>query len=275
MERDDMKKLNQNLTVLHGKDVEESLRLIVLSEGYRTAELDQFRADADAAVKMILRTSPFARIPMCIARVDMASNTSSAYRSMAHKRADTAFHSHFDEHNPHLLRVDDKRVMAAVRAALPVHWGEHKIVVLVNAPDRFGGGGEFFASARGQASGIAVVSNANGSETLMHELGHTFGLADEYAGSPIMGDSPPNVATSPNHLPAFWRARLSPNVKRPTVSNDRDVVGVFPAETGAAHYRPQYSCIMKTSSSLDRYCKVCAEWIETNFMTTSLERKAA
>jgi hypothetical protein len=109
----------------------------------------------------------------------------------------------------------------------------------------------------------------------MHELGHAFGLADEYAKSPLMGHSPPNVATNPNRLPAFWQERLTPHVKRPTIGSDRDIVGVFQAGTGTAHYRPQYSCIMKSSSSLDRYCKVCAEWIETTLMAKSVERKAA
>ena len=270
-----MKKAEQKLAFLHGRNLDEGLKLVIVGEGYREAELGQFRFDADAAVQMILSTSPFDHIPLRIARIDVASKTSSAYRSVAHKSADTAFGAHFDERNPHLLRIDTKRVLAAVRAALPARWGEHKIVVLVNTPERFGGSGVFLANAGSQASGIAVASTANESETLMHELGHTFGLADEYAGSPIMGDSPPNVATNLNHLPAFWSARLTPDVKRPTVSNDPDVIGVFPADTGAAHYRPQYSCIMKTSSSLDHYCKVCAEWIETNFMTTSLERKAA
>jgi len=32
---------------------------------------------------------------------------------------------------------------------------------------------------------------------------------------------------------------------------------------------------MKTASSLDRYCKVCVDWIEASVMAKSLEQKAA
>ena len=270
-----MAKETRKLALLHGKDSDKGPRIVIVSEGYRAAELDQFRFDADLAAQTILGTPPFRGVPICIARLDVASKDSSAFRSLAQREADTAFRARFDRDNPHLLLVNEKQVQATVRTALSARWHDYKIVVLVNAPERFGGGGRFLASTGGGASGIAVASNANGSETLMHELGHAFGLADEYAASPLMGHAPPNVATHPRQLPAFWSERLTPKVAIPTRSTGRDIVGVFQAAAGAPHYRPQYSCIMKTSSSLDRYCKVCAEWIETAFMAKTLERKAS
>jgi len=265
----------RKLTVLHGEYFSDDLRLVITGDGYSEVELAQFRSDADRAVQTILGTPPFGRVPICIARIDMASKESSAYRSSALGGVKTYFGSHFDKYNPHLLHVNKDRVMATVRAALPAHWHEHKILVLVNTPEVFGGGGMFLPSSDRGASGIAAASNANRSETLMHELGHAFGLADESPSSPIMGHAPPNVATSLDDLPEFWKARLTPHVALPTRGSDRDVVGVFQAHVGPAHYRPQYSCIMKTASSLDRYCKVCLDWIEASVMAKSLEQKAA
>jgi hypothetical protein len=263
------------LAVLHGGHAEEGLRLVIVGDGYSAAELARFHLDAGLAVQTILGTPPFDSVPICIARLDVASKESSAYRSFALGRVATYFGSHLDKCDPHLLRVDEARVMATVRAALPAHWYEHKILVLVNTPEILGGAGMFLPGSGRHASGIATVSNANGSETLMHELGHAFGLADESAGSPLMGHSPPNVATRLDSLPEFWSARLTPHVRLPTPGSDRDVIGVFKAHGGPAHYRPQYSCIMKTASSLDRYCKVCVDWIATTAMAGALARKAA
>lgn len=266
---------NKMPAVLHGAHPDANLRLVIVGDGYNEAEQAGFRADADRAVHKIRGTAPFDSVPICVARVDVASPESSAYRSFASAGVNTSFGCHFDKHDPHLLRVNTDRVMATVRAELPAHWHEHKILVLVNAPEIFGGSGMFSPGAGRHASGIAVVSNANGNETLMHELGHAFGLADESSGSPRMGGSPPNLATSLDELPEFWRARLTPGVELPTTGSARDVVGMFRAHAGPAHYRPQYSCIMKTASSLDRYCKVCVDWIETTSMARALERKAA
>jgi hypothetical protein len=259
---------------LHGEYSEGGLGLVIVGDGYGEAELEQFRFDAGAAAQTILGTPPFGVISLCIARIDVASGASSAFQSLAGGRPPTRFGAHAYPNDPHLLWIDEDLVMATVRAAVPAGWRDYKILVLVNAPEIFGGGGKFLAGAGGQVTGIAVVSNANGRETLMHELGHAFGLADEDPSVLVMSGSPPNVAASVDALPAFWRARLTPHVERPTTGNDRDVVGAFSARGGRALYRPQYSCIMKTASSLDCYCKVCAAWIETSLGTTSPERKA-
>lgn len=259
---------------LCGSDSDNRLKFVIVGDGYTRAELRQFRSDAKLVQQTILATPPFDELAPCIIRLDIPSSKSSAFRS-AGERVDTYFGWHFDEDEPHVIDVDRDKVVATVRAALPPHWKEHKILVLVNAPEVFGGGGIFTPHSDRRVTGIAIASNASGCETIMHELGHAFGLADEYAASPIIGDSPPNIASDPDKLPAFWRARLTAHVKRPTPGDDRDVVGAFAASRGPAHYRPQYSCIMKSASSLDRYCKVCADWIQTMpARATSPERKA-
>jgi hypothetical protein len=267
-------KYTSHIEYFNRRHSNKSINLAIIGDGYSKAELDQFHFDSGVAVQLILATAPFSGLQLCVARIDTTSKESSAYRS-AGAKVDTFLGVSVDKGNPHLLWINEKRVMAVARAALPTHWFEYKIVVLVNTPEILGGGGKFLPSSGGRASGIAVASNASGSETLMHELGHAFGLADEYADSPLMGESPPNIAMSPDKLPKFWRERLTPNVKRPTIGNDREVVGAFEVRGQPSHFRPQYSCIMKSSSSLDRYCKVCVDWIETSAMTMIPKRKAA
>jgi hypothetical protein len=260
---------------LCGTDSGNGLKLVIVGDGYTRGELPEFRSDARAVKEMILGTPPFDGMSACIVRLDIPSPESSAYRSAGDRSIDTYFGWRFDERERHLLDVDKDKVVATVRAALPAHWGEHKILVLVNAPEVFAGGGMFSPHSDGRVTGIAMASNANGCETIMHELGHAFGLADEYAASPNMGNSPPNIASDPVKLPAFWQARLTANVERPTPGAARDVVGAFAASRGPAHFRPQYSCIMKTASSFDRYCRVCADWIQAaGTRTRSPERKA-
>jgi IgA Peptidase M64 len=269
----------RKLAVLHGGHSEANVRLVIIGDGYTQAELGRFHLDTEMAVQTILSTPPFGSMPIIVGRVDVASQESSAYRSVIPGRVATALGSRVDGHDPHLLLVNNERVMEEVCAALPAHWQDHKILVLVNAPEIFGGSGAVLSGAGRHASGIAVVSNANGNVTLMHELGHAFGLADESPGSAVMKDAP-NVATNLERLPGFWRDRLTPDVKLPTMGSDRDVVGVFGAHAGRArsdlaHYRPQYSCIMKTASALDRYCKVCVDWIKTSPMARAQHLEAA
>ena len=103
-----MAKETRKLTALHGKDSDKGLRIVIVSEGYRAAELDQFRFDADLAAQTILGTPPFGGVPICIARLDVPSKDSSAYQSLARREADTAFRARFDKGNPHLLLVNEE-----------------------------------------------------------------------------------------------------------------------------------------------------------------------
>ena len=150
-------------------------------------------------------------------------------------------------------------------------------IVLVNTTDHGG-------CASGNVSFTCVKS---GWENIaLHEMGHNFGLADEYhywqgcASGETDRDMPPRQSPPPLTLPPRrietnlkWRHLLTPGVPVPTMQNpdcsqcddrpnvlsDDDAVGLFEG-AGYYHcgrYRPAYRCRMRTNGA--PFCRVCVE----------------
>jgi len=155
----------------------------------------------------------------------------------------------------------------------------HVGIVLVNTTDHGG-------CASGNVSFTSV--KAGWEDTALHEMGHNFGLADEYhywAGcssgetdrdtAPAWEPSEPNVTTETNRDDLKWRPLLTPGVPVPTMENpdctqcdnranvisDDDAIGLFEGAKyyHCGRYRPAYRCRMRTSGA--SFCRVCAEAI--------------
>jgi len=256
--------------------------IVLVAEGYQTAQLGQFQTDAQNFVNVLRTTAPFDHLMagINVHRLTVSSTDSGADDPTACGGSGAAPRTFFDATFctggiRRLLIVDATRVVQAVNAHVPA-W--HVILVIVNSTTYGGSGGT-----------VGVYSLAAGAlQIALHELGHSaFGLADEYefyAGCGIDTDrnnhpagepGEPNVTLETNRDIIKWRDLILPATAMPTMSNpncancDGRPSTAPPGTVGAfegAHYyhcgayRPEYNCLMR---ALDQpFCAVCRRVID-------------
>jgi hypothetical protein len=269
----------------HGSDAER-FDLVVIAEGFTTAEQDRFAALAQEFADYVLDTPPFSYncSAINIWRIDVTSTQSGADDPSdcdegTGAKVDTFFDATFcaDGANRRLLRVDEKRVFDALNDQVP---GWDQAMVLVNSGIYGGSGG-----------GLAVGSTSGRWQRIaIHEIGHAaFGLADEYpywAGCetdldrdvhPDVEPVEPNVTTVSEREAIKWSALIDSETPVPTTENDdcescdtqddpnpgETVVGLY---EGAHYYhcdgyRPAFNGMMR---NYGEFCPVCtARIVET------------
>jgi IgA Peptidase M64 len=258
---------------------EQRYNLVVLAEGFRQSELGTFAARVQEFCDALFSTKPFDefRDAVNVYRIDVASTESGADDPAACGGSGatprTYFDARFCANNQHRrsLRVDEFIVVDVVRRWLP-QW--HGALVVVNSSIQ-GGTGWFFPT---------VSTPAGWTRDATHELGHYFGLADEYEFSAGCASDPPgsqdnfvgvepdapNVTAGRTRGTIKWSAFLAPSTAIPTSTNAdctkcdpqpnpaRDItVGAF---EGARYFhcgllRPQYDCRMRDNRF--PFCAVC------------------
>lgn len=175
------------------------------------------------------------------------------------------------------LRGNYSLVRTTLNTQFSGNW--HVAIVLVNTTQH-----------GGCASGNVSFTNVGSGwiNTALHEMGHNFGLADEYhywegcsSGETGRDHAPagepgePNVTTETNRNNLKWRHMLTPGVPIPTMQNpdctqcdnranvlsDDDAIGLFEGAKyyHCGRYRPAYRCRMRNSGM--PFCRVCAEAI--------------
>ena len=264
----------------HGSPAER-FNLVLVAEGYRTAELAQFATDAEAFVNRLFATPPFDALQDAfnVYRIDVASTDSGADDPAAcggtGATPATYFDASFCSSGIRRLLVANTNTVRTVANAEVPEW--HQILVMVNSPTWGGSGGA-----------IPVMSTSPGWEDgAIHEFGHaSFGLADEYEywggcgidvdrnNHPAAEPSEPNVTVDSNRATVKWGDLILPTTPVPTTSNancalcDPQVNPVPPGTVGlfeGAHYyhcdvfRPQFDCMMR---NLSPFCAVCRRRIE-------------
>ena len=148
--------------------------VVLLSDGYRQADLTQFANDAQAFVNALLATPPFDTLQgINVFRIDVTSTDAGADDPTACNGPGTTAATYFDATfcSDGLLRrslvVNNATVLDVVDDQVPE---ANAILVLVNSTT-YGGSG-------GSVGTMSLAPRAN--EIGIHELGHTaFGLADE------------------------------------------------------------------------------------------------
>lgn len=141
-----------------------------------------------------------------------------------------------------------------------------RAVVLVNIRRRGGAGG-----TADHPAWVANESSPTDSwhAVAIHELGHAFGLGDEYD-----SDNPeappglePNISASPDPAQAPWAHLCTHHAPAPTAATGAGA-GLPPGTVGtfqgarydkARFYRPQFACMMR--STRDPFCARCRELI--------------
>ena len=233
---------------------------VVFGDGYTQEQMERYHRDVDTIiVKYFFSMEPFKTYKnfFNIYRFDTTSVDSGTYTSPEYK-PNTVFGSSVvigggtasaSLENGALLTTLANRYVPAYT----------KIFCMINYHKRAGGAGPTIAAfTRG---------DGNNYQTALHEMGHCFGLVDEYSlGAPgIAHINAPNAAgyadTAIETLK--WKDWLTPGVPIPTPSEGFTYdysVGVF---AGAVYsndcYRPESYCMM--GNATNSFCRVCTEWI--------------
>ena len=265
--------------VWQGGPLDETIDIVVVSEGYDASEKAKFYADAEHVATALFRHEPFAslRNKFSIRAVFAPSKDSgvSVPREGDWKR--TVTDSHFDTfYTDRYLTTSAQQKVYDLIGTVPF---EH-IVVMVNT-GIYGGGGIYNSLT------IMNSDHPTFNAVMVHEFGHAFGgLADEYAygdqvETPYPADTEPwepNITTL-HDFGAKWRDMLPSGTPVPTPLDDLDKQNVrrlWPTFTqeqkdmlnlklgvyeGAGYqtkgvFRPVQECRMRINEC-EEFCPVC------------------
>jgi hypothetical protein len=247
--------------------------LVITSDGYKTAELPTFHADAASFVDKLFATPPFTQMwcAINVYRVDVSSTDSGADNPAACAdgsvgsgvAAATFFDSTFcTAGTRRLLAGNQGLALLTAQAQVPE---VDATVVIINSTEYGGAGGSVAFFSR----------HADASEIGVHELGHSaFSLADEYAdlnngwtaGEPAQA----NLTTITDRTTTKWADLLAAATPLPTQPNPdctKENLAASPVPAGTVGlfegggrsrcgvYRPEHQCRMRTLGQ--PFCHVC------------------
>ncbi len=240
--------------------------LVILAEGYTSAEMDKFIKDARRVVGYLFDAEPFKaeKENFNVTAVLTPSIESGTDIPGKNSYKNTHYNSSFYTFDiSRYLTVSDMKTVYDAAAVVPY---DH-IYVLVNT-ERYGGGGFYnFVT-------VCTADNSLTKEVFIHEFGHGFaGLADEYYTSEVAFNDfynldiepwEPNLTTLVN-FDIKWKSMVADSVSIPTPRKEKynNTIGVFEGggymEKGI--YSPFMDCRMKSNNAKD-FCPVCREAIK-------------
>jgi hypothetical protein len=251
------------------------LDLLLVGDGYTSAERAKFFADAQRLMNSFFSISPYREYGSFVNSVALFTPSAQSGADHPHcsdpasnddpKRGtlvNTAFDATYCGNGTFRgVTVNAAKVYEAA-AAYP-EWD--RIGVIVNDGTYGGSGGPVWV----------VSTHAQAAEIAQHEFGHSFsGLTDEYtspwSGATFCSDAAGSRPCEPNATDDTARARLkwAPWVETatpiPTPSSEFDVLGLF---EGARYqttgfYRSRFRCLMKafgTNGVTIPFCEVCRQ----------------
>lgn len=170
--------------------------------------------------------------------------------------------------NPWIIYGSQEAVVAAVHGAGVPH---NKVLVVMNRDERGGAGG--FGSEIPSWTSNVSADNERWTQIALHELGHAFGLADEYVtegnGTPAPDPLEPNVSEDPDPLSVSWQDSVTivngdvPSLPFGAASPfGADAIGTFQGARydSAKYYRPAAECRMLWVNR--QFCPVCTAHID-------------
>ena len=244
---------------------ESRINLVVLSEGYRSAELTQFEADARKLSTALFKVPHWGEYAALfnVFIIEVASNESGSDHPSQGVFKDTYFSSSFDSYGlerlltipPNDLISDYTLGQGRVAALLKQHVPDYDLVLMLVNDTTYGGSG---------GSPAIASLNTQSAEILIHEIGHSYaGLGDEYDSPfPAYPDiEEPNTTRTTTRSELKWGAWVDSKTPLPTpeTSAYASVVGAFEGAHyhSSGWYRPKLSC--KMNSLGVGFCEVCAE----------------
>ena len=240
--------------------------LVILAEGYTSAEMDKFINDARRVTGYLFDAEPFKseKKNFNITAVLTPSIESGTDIPGEDTYKNTHFNSSFYTFDiSRYLTVSDMKTVYDAAAVVPYDY----IYILVNT-ERYGGGGFYnFVT-------VCTADNNLTKEVFAHEFGHGFaGLGDEYYTSAVAYEDfynlkvepwEPNLTTLVN-FDLKWNKMVADSVPVPTTREEKynNTIGVFEGggymEKGI--YSPFMDCRMKSNNAKD-FCPVCREAIK-------------
>ena len=260
----------------HGPDAAR-WNLVIMSEGFTTAQLDAYHVAAESFVTKLFTTQPFRRMwcAINVHRVDVRSDESGTDEPATCADGGTGSgvtrKTYFDssfcrDGTSRLLYGSEALAVSTAQTAVPAVSAR---VVIVNST-RYGGAG-------GSAAWFSLAPAAD--EIGVHELCHSaFNLADEYgdskptwtAGEP----SEPNITTITARATTKWAAKIAAATPLPTQDNPgcsamnpaaspvaAGTVGLFAGGSRffCGVYHPEHICRMRVLGN--EFCAVCSDAI--------------
>lgn len=239
-------------TIHYSGPTANRVNLVILGDGYTSAEQTKFLSDANTIKTKFLETSPYTEYKnyFNVFAVEVISTQSGA--SHAGNSSDNAcagqptatvnnyFGSAFDAGGGgyhRLLVVTKNSAVTNVLAANTPFYDQALIIVNTT----------YYGGAGGQHAVSSMASSA--SEIAIHEVGHSFpSLADEYwAGSQYTTDAKPNMTSNGNSSTVKWK-----------VWNGVNTVGVYPHSGDPKWFKPTTNyCKMEVLGKV--FCPVCKE----------------
>ena len=231
--------------------INQRINLVIMGDGYTTAQLPQFITNATTVSNYLLNTPPFSNYKnyfnvfaiKCQSPQSGVSHPGTATDVTEPASPTLAvtnnFNTRFDNYGVHRLiySMNPTAVYSVLAGSFPAY---DQALILGNSTVYGGAGG-----------GYAVSSiHPSSPEIVAHEMGHSFaGLADEYwAGS---GSEKPNMSANNNTTTVKWSQWIGLNA-----------TGVYPYDTvapGDAWYRPHQNCKMRYLNT--PFCSVCRQTI--------------
>jgi hypothetical protein len=196
----------------------QKVDLLLLAEGYTTAEMEKFHADAKRLTEALFAYEPFKsrRRDFNVRGIDVAAAEGGISRPHAgiFRRSPLAAHYSTFDSERYVLTYDN-RTLRDVASAAPYEF----LVILVNERT-YGGGGIY-----GDQTTVAA-SNAYSVYLFVHEFGHHFGgLGDEYYTSDVAYETgatvkpepwEPNLTAMHNVKVLKWRDLVEAGTPLPT-----------------------------------------------------------
>ena len=259
------------------------LNVLVMGDGYTSAEQGKFEADAAALLDRFFAVSPYAEYRSFVSTSTLFTpsvqsgashppyQASCGAQGFATCCADAAaqndplqgtfvttnFNATFCSQNLHRLLVVDSAKVLTAAAAAP---GWDRILVVVNDATYGGSGG----------SVVVVAMNPSAVPVAQHEFGHSFTrLADEYSSaypgypacSDLSGARPCEANVTDQTAPGSvkWSSWIQASTPLPTMGTGADGIGLYPGARyqAAGVYRPQHDCLMKSLGA--PFCAICAQ----------------
>ena len=274
---------NASAVICQGGPLDETIDIVVVSEGYDATEKAKFFRDAERVGTALFHHEPFAsrRSKFSIRAVFAPSEESGVSVPRQGDWKLTVADSHFDTfYTDRYLTTSAQQKVYDLIGTVPF---EH-IVVLVNT-GIYGGGGIY--------NSLTIMNSDHPTfvPVMVHEFGHAFGgLADEYAyGDQVDTQYPadtepwePNITTM-HDFASKWADMLPAGTPVPTPLDDLDKqdvrriwntftkeqkellnlkLGVYEGAGYQLHgvYRPVQECRMRMNEC-EEFCPVCARAI--------------